>query len=288
MGTGLIGRIDAAPAWATPVVLIGPALLLVVAVFGYPVAELIVSAFGEGHGLDAFRTIVGSSSYRSVYLNTILISLIVTALCLVLGFPVAFTMHKLRGVAGTGVLYLVLFPFWISLLVRTYSWLLLLPRSGPVNNGLMALGVVDLPVSLLYTNTAVVIGMTHVLLPYAILPIYARMRSIDPSLLRASEGLGAHPLRTFWSVYLPLLAPGLIGAAAVVFVLGLGFFVTPMILGGARSMMISTLIHDLVVERSAWGLAAAASIVLMVLAAGVLLAFRRFFGAVSLSGGAIR
>ena len=123
-----------------------------------------------------------------------------TALCLVLGFPVAFTMHKLRGVAGTGVLYLVLFPFWISLLVRTYSWLLLLPRSGPVNNGLMALGVVDQPVSLLYTNTAVVIGMTHVLLPYAILPIYARMRSIDPSLLRASAVIAF--------LVLPILAIG--------------------------------------------------------------------------------
>ena len=256
--------------------LLAPAVVFLVLWFVVPLARLSVLAFsGEGGVAAALETLLTSAAYRRVFLNTVQISAVVTVLCVALAFPVALVLSRLRGIWFNVVLYCVLFPFWVSLLVRTFSWMLLLERNGPVNQVLMALGVTDQPLRLLFNDFSVVVGMTHVLLPYAVLPLFARMRAIDGRLLMASDGLGASVLDTLRFIYLPLVMPGLLGAAAIVFLLALGFFVTPALLGGASSLTVSTLISDFVSQRLAWSLAAGASLILLVFVLALLALSRR-------------
>jgi ABC-type spermidine/putrescine transport system permease subunit I len=154
--------------------------------------------------------------------------------------------------------------------------MLLLERNGPINRGFRELGLIDRPLSLLFNDTGVVIGMVHVLLPYAVLPLYAAMSRIDPRLLLASDGLGATPFATFARIYLPLSMPGIVAAAGLVFLVSLGFFVTPALLGGANAMTVSMLIASFVSDRLAWALAAAASLVLLAVVLGLLWLVSRF------------
>jgi putative spermidine/putrescine transport system permease protein len=203
--------------------------------------------------------------YRRVLVNTFVVALAVTAITVVLAWPVSYLLSRLKGAAFVVVLYGVLFPFWISVLVRTFSWMILLERNGPINRFLVSLGVTDQPLPLLFNDTGVMIGMVHVLLPYAILPLYAAMTRIDRRLLLASDGLGASLFDTFRRVYLPLSLPGLLGGATFVFLLSLGFYITPALLGGANAITLSMLIASFVTDRLAWSLAAAASLVLLAL-----------------------
>jgi putative spermidine/putrescine transport system permease protein len=252
--------------------LIAPAVLLIVLWFVVPLARFLALAFtGDDGPFAALRTLLESAVYRRVFLNTFALASVVTAIALALAFPLALALSRLRGFGFNLLLFGVLFPFWISLLVRTFSWMLLLENSGPINRFLVRVGVAEKPLSLLFTDTGVVIGMVHVLLPYAVFPLLARMRGIDDRLILASDGLGASRLSTIRLVYLPLLTPGLFASIALVFLLALGFFITPALLGGAKTLTIATLIAGFVTDRLAWSLAAAASLILLV-AVGVLLA----------------
>jgi ABC-type spermidine/putrescine transport system permease subunit I len=168
-------------------------------------------------------------------------------------------------------------------LVRTFSWILILERNGPLNRFLAALGIVDHPLPLLFAFPGVAIGMVHVLLPYAVLPIYAALSRIDPALLRASDGLGASRAATFWRVLLPLSARGLATAATFTFLLSLGFFVTPALLGGPSNTTISMLIDSFVNERLDWPLAAAASMTLLAMALATIGVAGRFVPVSALS-----
>ncbi|HVI88875.1 MAG TPA: ABC transporter permease, partial [Dongiaceae bacterium] len=212
-----------------------------------------------------FAILLNSSVYLRVLANTLLVSALVTVITLLLAWPVAYMLTKLKGPLFVVTLYGVLFPLWISVLVRTFSWMLLLERGGPVNRLLMASGLVDHPLALLFNETGVVIGMVHVLLPYAILPLYSAMNRIDGRLLMASDGLGAGVMDTFRWVYLPLCLPGLFGGGTFVLLLSLGFFITPALLGGANAMTLSMLISSFVTDRLAWSLAAAGSLLLLVI-----------------------
>jgi putative spermidine/putrescine transport system permease protein len=246
--------------------LLGPAVMFLVLLFVVPLARLFSLAFTDEAGAFAtFGLLAESEVYRRVLANTFLVALAVTAITVVLAWPVAYLLSRLKGFAFIVVLYGVLFPFWISVLVRTFSWMILLERNGPINRFLKAIGVTDQPLALLFNDTGVMIGMVHVLLPYAILPLYAAMTRIDRRLLLASDGLGAGLLDTFWRIYLPLSLPGLFGGATFVFLLSLGFFITPALLGGANAITLSMLIASFVTDRLAWSLAAAASLVLLVL-----------------------
>ena len=246
--------------------LLGPAVMFLVLLFVMPLARLFSLAFTDEAGAFAtFALLAESEVYRRVLANTFLVALAVTAITVVLAWPVAYLLSRLKGFVFIVVLYGVLFPFWISVLVRTFSWMILLERNGPINRFLKAIGVTDQPLALLFNDTGVMIGMVHVLLPYAILPLYAAMTRIDRRLLLASDGLGAGLLDTFWRIYLPLSLPGLFGGATFVFLLSLGFFITPALLGGANAITLSMLIASFVTDRLAWSLAAAASLVLLVL-----------------------
>lgn len=253
------------------VCLLAPALIFLLLLFVLPLARLFSLAFtDEGGALSTFAVLAESEVYRRVMVNTFIVAVAVTAITVLLAWPVAYGLTRLKGIWFALALYGVLFPFWISVLVRTFSWMVLLERNGPINRLLQGIGVTDQPLALLFNDTGVMIGMVHVLLPYAIMPLYAAMARIDRRLLLASDGLGAGLLDTFLRIYFPLALPGLLGGATFVFLLSLGFFITPALLGGANAITLSMLIASFVTDRLAWSLAAAGSLVLLVVVLALL------------------
>jgi putative spermidine/putrescine transport system permease protein len=272
---------DARPVrWRTPpltVALLFPGVGFLLLWFIAPLAKLFQLSLSAPEGaLHAYQELLGNEVYLRVFLKTLLLAVNITVLCILLAYPTAYILSRLKGAAFTAVLYCILFPFWTSVLVRTFSWMLLLERTGPVNRFLLATGAFDKPLSLLFNDTGVYIGMVHVLLPYALLPIYASMVSVDGRLLQASEGLGASPFTTFIRVYLPLTLPGVAAGAAFVFLLALGFFITPALLGGLQNLTVSMLIDIFVSERLVWSLAAAASFCLLFIILLLILGAFRF------------
>ena len=257
--------------------LLAPAVLIAVLAFLVPLARLVGLSFSAPAGpFVAYAQLLGDDIYARVFANTFFIAVVVTVVALVIAFPVAFALTRLASTWRGIVFACVLLPLWISVLVRTFSWMLLLERNGPINRFVVASGLAEAPLALLFNHTAVLIGMVHVLLPYAVLPIYAALVRIDPALLRASEGLGASGLTTFLRVLLPLSLSGVATAATFTFLLALGFFVTPALLGGSSSLTLSMLIDSFVSERLDWPLAAAASVVLLTAALVVVAIAGRF------------
>jgi ABC-type spermidine/putrescine transport system permease subunit I len=259
------------------VLLLAPALLIIAAGFAAPLIRLaILSVSAPAGPLAGYRELVTVDVYRIILRNTVVLALVVSAVSLVIGFALAMTLMRLQAGWRATILACIVLPLWISVLVRTFSWMLILERNGPLNRFLMALGITDQPLPLLFAFPGVAIGMVHVMLPYAVLPIYAALTRIDPALLRASDGLGAPRLTTFLRVLLPLSARGLATAAIFTFLLSLGFFVTPALLGGPSNTTIPILIDSFVNERLDWPLAAAASMTLLAMALVVVGLARRF------------
>ncbi|MBV9812103.1 MAG: ABC transporter permease, partial [Acetobacteraceae bacterium] len=197
--------------------------------------------------------------FRRLFVRTFAIAAGVTALTLLIAYPVAYTLATLRCGWAKLALALVLIPFWTSILVRTTAWFILLQRQGPVNAALLGLGVVDRPAQLIFTRFAVIVAMLHALLPFAVMPIYAVMRRTDRLYLRAAASLGASALARFLRVYLPLTNPGVAGAALVTFMLAVGYYVTPALVGGPTDQMVSTFIASYTNESLNFGMAAALS-----------------------------
>jgi putative spermidine/putrescine transport system permease protein len=254
-----------------------PALLFLALSFVAPMLILFKLSVSATEGpLWAYGEILGNAVYLRVFWNTLVVAVAVTAISVIAAYPTAYMLTLLKGWALTLAVYGVLFPLWISVLIRTFSWILLLEKNGPVNRALVASGVVEGPVQFLFNNTGVLIGMIHVLLPYAILPIYANMLRLDGRLMLASDGLAASPWMTFRRVYLPLTMPGVGAGAVLVFLLSLGFFITPALLGGISNLTVAMLIEQLVNERLIWPLAAAASFLLLAAIAALLALAARF------------
>jgi putative spermidine/putrescine transport system permease protein len=223
--------------------------------------------------------------YNTVLIRTFVISLQVTALCLLLGFPVAYVLTVLPRRLSNLLMICVLLPFWTSLLVRTTAWVILLQGNGPVNNTLQWLGMTDQPVQLIYNRIGVLVAMTHVLLPFMVLPLYSVMRQVSPDYMRAAQSLGA-PLRTaFLRVYLPLTMPGVAAGCLLVFIMALGYYITPALVGGASDQMVSYFVAYYINEVVDWGMASALGTVLLAATAvlltimGRLAARRRTTGA---------
>lgn len=255
------------------ILLLAPAVIFLFLCFVVPLARLFSMAFTDEAGpLATFTMLAESDVYRRVMVNTFLVAFAVALITVILAWPVAYILTKLKGFWFAFALYGVLFPFWISVLVRTFSWMILLERNGPLNRLLVNIGITDKPLALLFNDTGVMIGMVHVLLPYAILPLYGAMLRIDQRLLMASDGLGASLMDTFRRVYFPLCFPGLMGGATFVFLLSLGFFITPALLGGSNAITLSMLIASFINDRLAWSLAAAGSLILLVIVLALLAA----------------
>ena len=269
---------------AVTALLLAPAMAIVAVGFVAPLMRLALLSFSAPSGpLATYRELATVDVYRLVLKNTVVLALVVSAASLVIGFTLAFMLTRLEAAWRAVVFACVVLPLWISVLVRTFSWMLILERNGPLNRFLTAMGIVDHPLPLLFAFPGVAIGMVHVLLPYAVLPIYAALSRIDPALLRASDGLGASRAATFWRVLLPLSARGLATAATFTFLLSLGFFVTPALLGGPSNTTISMLIDSFVNERLDWPLAAAASMILLAMALATIGVAGRFVPVSALS-----
>jgi putative spermidine/putrescine transport system permease protein/spermidine/putrescine transport system permease protein len=262
-----------------------PALILVGSIVLAPIAWLFwLSLVGEdGFTLINYERLL-HPSYRLTLITTFQLAFLVTAICVILGYPLAYLAAQLPPRWASLVLLCVLFPFWTSLLVRTYAWLVLLQRQGVVNTWLQELGIIDQPLKLVHNFTGTTIGMVHIMLPFMVLPLYAAMKTIDEAYMRAAANLGASPAKAFWQVYVPLSVPGLAAGLIVVFVLSLGFYVTPALLGGGRVMMWAMQIERSMAVYADWGAASALGVVLLVMTLGILWAFARLTGAFAATG----
>lgn len=246
------------------IVLSVPAVLLLLALFAVPLLRLLVLSV-EGGSLVAYQRALTNELYLRVIFETFKIAAVVTLLTLALGYPVAYVMATSgRAWQLVGIAF-VLLPFWTSILVRTYAWMVMLGRNGVVNRTLIGWGVIDSPLPLLNNLAGVLIGMVHVLLPYMILPVFNAVKKVDPNLVLAAEGLGAPRWRAFLRVTLPLTMNGVAAGVTLVFTLSLGFFITPALLGGGRVVMIANLIEEQVRELLNWAFAGALSAILLAL-----------------------
>ena len=251
-----------------------PALALMLVFYVYPVAKVLwISVTDPAPGLGNYGLLFTSASVQRMIVTTARISCITTAITLVLAYCVAYGLVFASEAARRVMLIGILVPLWISVLVRAFAWVALLRREGVVNNALIGAGVIDAPLPLIWNELGIVIGMVHYMLPLGILPLYSAMRDIDLRCIAAARGLGGSPTQVFLRVFWPLSLPGVIGSGLLVFIFSLGFFVTPAILGGGRTLMaaeyINVQIHDLV----RWGLGTmvASTLVIVVLALLLLL-----------------
>ena len=245
------------------ILLVLPALALLVLLFIVPVVRLLATSF-EGAGLPYFVRALGSDGlYMTILLRTFEIAAVVTTGCLFLGYPVALFLSTTTRFWRTLGLACVMLPLWTSVLVRTYAWMVVLGRNGIINRILIDSGLMSEPIRLLNTRMAVIVGMIHVMLPFMILPIYSALARMDPDLPKAAYGLGATPFRVFTTIYLPLTLRGVIAGITLVFVVSLGFYITPALLGGGKVTMFAMIIEQQVREFLAWNFAGALSMVLL-------------------------
>lgn len=247
----------------TACLLVAPAVLCIIALFVVPIGRvLLLSITDPAMSFDHYRRLVAVPLYVHVMINTFNISLIVALTCLLLGYPVAYVMARRNDAVAVVLLVAVGLSFWTGFVVRTYAWLVILGNKGPVA-AIYAFSGWGKPPQLLFTSFASALGMTHILLPYMVLALYGVMRKIDPAYLRAAEGLGARPFAAFRSVFLPLSLPGVVNGSVLVFTMCLGFYITPILLGTPKDMMISQLINQQIEDLLAWGFASAIAVVLL-------------------------
>ncbi len=223
-------------------------------------------------------------AFGGILLRTFHISLVVTLVCLLLGYPLAWWLASLPARPANVLMILVLVPFWTSILVRVAAWIVLLQSEGLVNRGLMGLGLIEQPLALLFNRTGVVIAMVHILLPFMILPLYSVMKSVPPTYLRAAVSLGSSPMAAFFRVYVPQTYPGIGAGVLLVFILAIGYYVTPALLGGADDQMLSYYIARYTNVEVNWGMACALGALLLA-ATLVLYGVYRRFGKAELSLG---
>lgn len=259
---------------------LAPAIILIGGLFLIPVGQLVILSF-DGFAkpsLQFYRQIIATDSIHRIILTTLRITALTSIIAVVLAYIVAYALAHM-GPRQRMLLFLcVLVPFWLSVLVRALSWLILLRNNGLVNSALLETGLIGSPLPLVRNETGVFIGMVHYLVPYAVFPIYAAMQSLDGRVFMAARSVGGRPLRVFLDVYLPLTVPSVLGAGLLVFVFGLGFFITPAILGGGRVVMLSEYVSISVLQTVRWGLAAALSVVLLATTLALIALVRRFAG----------
>ncbi len=257
-----------------------PAIVIIFLVIIIPVGWLFYLSFigSEGQAsLEHYRKMIEYKSYARAFITTFKVSFLTTLICIVIGYPLAYFLAQLPA-RWVGLFMLaVLLPFWTSLLVRTYAWLVLLQRKGLLNEFAMDIGLWEKPLKLVHNLTGTLIGMAHIMLPFLVLPLYNAMKKIDRDLMQAASNLGATPAKAFWQVYFPLSLPGMVAGALIVFVLSLGFYVTPAVLGGGRVIMVATQITAILENQFNWGAASALGVVLLVATVLVLVLAAKLF-----------
>lgn len=263
-----------------------PALVLVTLFFVVPVVGLLLRSVTEPEpGLQNYAALFGDGTYARVFFNTFLVASVVTAVTVVIAFPVAWMLAIMPPVLGSIVFGVIILSMWTNLLTRTYAWMVLLQRTGVINRTLIGLGVIDEPLPLINNLTGVTIGMVYIMLPFMILPLVGTLRAIDPMTLRAAALCGASPLAAFRRILLPLSLPGIAAGGLMVFVMSLGYFVTPALLGGTSNMMLAEMIAQMIQSLLNWGLGSAAAFILLTVTMALYALQLRLVGAKRLAGG---
>lgn len=254
-----------------------PLLLIYAFVFVQPVFEVLSkSVLTPEFSLEHYQYIFADTLYLGVMWRTVRVGCLVTAICLLVGYPVASLMARSSGWKLVAISVCVLVPLWLSILVRSYSWVVLLSRNGLITSALRDWGIIGSKTQLMFTDGAVILAMVHVLLPFMIMPIYSTLKSIPDDYDYAAQSLGASPLRAFAEVKFKLSLPGVFSGAVLVFVQCLGFFITPQLVGGPGSALISMLISREVTVGNNWGLASALSVLIFLSAIIVVAIFGKF------------
>jgi ABC-type spermidine/putrescine transport system permease subunit I len=258
--------------------LVLPALLLILGLFLLPFGRLLVLSVTDPHpSLDNYTQVIRDPTLWRIILATVEIAAVSTMAALALGYPLAAWLASLPRVAARILIIIVLLPFWTSILVRIYAWMVLLGREGVVNNALITAHLTNQPLPLLYSRFSVVIGMVHFLLPFMVLSLYSTMIGIDRTFLEASRTMGASAVQTFMRVYFPLSLPGVYAGCLLVFILGLGFYVTPALLGGPHDTTIAVYIQQQI-EYLNWNQGTAMAAVLIALVVVLFVIYDRLLG----------
>ncbi|MDF2809829.1 MAG: transporter permease [Microvirga sp.] len=268
-----------------PEFLVVPLIAFLLVFYLVPVLLMLTRSAGANLDFSPLAEAFSSEIALMIFWQTLKIALGTTLATLVLAYPLAFFIATARPFAASIFLAVVMVPFWTSILIRSYAWMVLLGRQGIVNGALMWLGIIDEPVKLLNTGLAVYVGMIHVLLPFMVLPIFSSLKAIDGRLVAAAENLGAKTFAVFRHVILPLSMPGIVAGCVLVFVLALGFYITPALLGGPSDMTLSMLIAQ-EVDLYRWDFAAALATILLVATLVALFAVSRVISLDRLLGGA--
>ena len=255
-----------------------PAILLLAAFFVIPVVFLLTRSVTEPQlGLQNYAALVGSTTYAKVFFNTFLVAGVVTLVTVLIAFPVAWALAIMPGRWASVVFAIILLSMWTNLLARTYAWMVLLQQTGLINRMLKAIGLIDQPLQLTNNLIGVTIGMVYIMLPFMILPLMGVIKKIDPAILQAAALCGATKWQALTRVLVPLAAPGIASGALMVFVMSLGYYVTPSLLGGTANMMLAELIAQQVQSLLNWGMGGAAAFLLLVVTLGLYAVQLRFF-----------
>lgn len=279
-------RIYLGRALASPWILLVPIFVLYALVLVYPLLWLLTKSFmtSSGFGLQNYAQVFETSVFASVVYRSFVIAIEVTALCVLLGYPLAFVIHhappKLRVIMTAAIVS----PVLVGALIRSFAWIAILENRGVINSGFIASGIANMPMPLVYNRVGLMIGMVNVMLPFCVLPMIASMKGVDPRLVPAAKSLGASPLRSFMLVFLPLSMQGVSAGALLTFLLSLGFYITPALLGGRKDSMIAQIIQVQVMNLGEFNIAAAMGWLLMVVTILLLLLYGRFFSLNTLFG----
>ncbi|RWC36950.1 MAG: ABC transporter permease [Mesorhizobium sp.] len=263
-----------------------PALTLITLFFVVPVVALLLRSVTEPvPGLQNYAILFGDGTYARVFFNTFLVATVVTAVTVIVAFPVAWMLAIMPPALGSIVFGIIILSMWTNLLTRTYAWMVLLQRTGVINRTLMDIGLISEPLPLINNLTGVTIGMVYIMLPFMILPLVGTLRAIDPMTLRAAALCGASPFEAFRRILLPLSLPGIAAGGLMVFVMSLGYFVTPTLLGGTSNMMLAAMIAQMIQSLLNWGLGSAAAFILLLVTMALYALQLRLVGAKRMTGG---
>ena len=269
-----------------PWILMSPALTSILLLLIVPLLFIIVYSFWlrtatgadqVGFYLDNWKEVLSDEFYRSILFQTLRIALITTICCAIMGYPAAYYIARSNGNKAI-LLLLLMLPFWISYIIRTMSWINILGVSGALNTSLLAIGLIDEPIQMLYNEVTVILGLVHFLLPFMVLNIYVSLEDIDQNLEDAACSLGASRWQTFLQVTLPLSLPGLAAGGLLCFVLGAGTYITPVILGGPRDAMFANLVFEAIITQLDWPLGSVLSLVLIMVLGSIVMIYNRFLG----------
>jgi len=252
--------------------------LVALAVFYlYPLSKVLwLSVTLPKPGFGNFMLLATSEGVQRILMTTVRLCIITSIIALLMGYLIAYVMAHVSTQHRSWILFVVLLSFWLSVLIRAFAWLTLLQSRGLINTALMQLGLISEPLPLVRNEFGVVLGMVHYMIPYAVLPLYANMQGIDTRLELAARGLGATPLRVFFRVYLPMTVPGIVSAGILVFIYALGFYITPALLGGGKTIMLAEYISIQIIDTLNWGTGAMLATTLLVTVVLLLCVVARF------------